>query len=103
VWRELIESSRSDVVLQTAATDEAVRLAERDLGLVLPAELRSFLSETDGLPMQLAVPSSPGRSTASSSRTSGTGTQVGPSRKKDLGNTASASRTTEPATTSSSI
>lgn len=49
VWRELIESSRSDVVLQTAATDEAVRLAERDLGLVLPAELRSFLSETDGL------------------------------------------------------
>jgi cell wall assembly regulator SMI1 len=47
-WRELIASLDSTARFLEPATKQRIRDAEARLGLSIPAELKSFMMETDG-------------------------------------------------------
>jgi hypothetical protein len=49
MWRELISKHCSACVFRAGVADRALHEAERSLGIALPLELRSLLSDTDGV------------------------------------------------------
>jgi hypothetical protein len=49
MWNEYIKNVSDDFELTQAATEEALAKAESTLGLILPAELRQLLRETNGV------------------------------------------------------
>jgi hypothetical protein len=49
MWKELIEQHSSAVVVQAGASESAIKLAERALGISFPDDLRSCLLESDGI------------------------------------------------------
>jgi hypothetical protein len=49
VWTDLIASLPGTTILREAATEAALRDAERQLGQSLPAELAALLAETNGV------------------------------------------------------
>ena len=55
LWREKLAALSADLIFAPAASEEAVRDCERELGLELPQELREIVLESNGIKAQYGV------------------------------------------------
>lgn len=49
MWQELVKQHSGAIIVRGGASESAIQLAERTLGVTLPGELKTLLLESDGI------------------------------------------------------